>query len=41
VDMSGLPQGFTRRVKSDQSGRCACASGVRRRWVVNLYGGRR
>jgi hypothetical protein len=41
VDMSGLPQGFTRRVKADQSGRCACASGVRRRWVVNLYGGRR
>jgi len=41
VDMSGLPQGFARRVKADQSGRCACASGVRRRWVVNLYGGRR
>ena len=32
---------FTRRVKADASGRCACASGVRRRWVVNLYGGRR
>jgi len=41
VDLSGLPQGFTRRVKADQSGRCACASGVRRRWVVDLYGGRR
>lgn len=41
VDMSGLPQGFTRRVKADASGRCACASGVRRRWMVNLYGGRR
>jgi hypothetical protein len=41
VDLSGLPQGFTRQVKADASGRCACASGVRRRWVVNLYGGRR
>jgi len=41
VDLSGLPQGFTRRVRADASGRCACASGVRRRWVVNLYGGRR
>jgi hypothetical protein len=41
VDLSGLPPGFTRRVKADASGRCACASGVRRRWVVNLYGGRR
>lgn len=41
VDLSGLPQGFTRRVKADASGRCACASGVRRRWVVDLYGGRR
>jgi len=41
VDLSGLPQGFTRRVKADSSGRCACASGVRRRWVVDLYGGRR
>jgi hypothetical protein len=41
VDLSGLPQGFTRRVKADASGRCACASGVRRRWVVQLYGGRR
>lgn len=41
VDLSGLPQGFTRRVKADASGRCACASGVRRRWVVHLYGGRR
>jgi hypothetical protein len=41
IDMSGLPQGFTRRVRADASGRCACASGVRRRWVVNLYGGRR
>lgn len=41
IDMSGLPQGFTRRVKADSSGRCACASGIRRRWMVNLYGGRR
>jgi hypothetical protein len=41
VDLTGLPQGFTRRVRADQSGRCACASGVRRRWVVNLYGGHR
>ena len=41
VDMSGLPQGFTRQVKADSSGRCACASGIRRRWMVNLYGGRR
>jgi hypothetical protein len=41
VDLSGLPQGFTRRVKADALGRCACASGVRRRWVVDLYGGRR
>ncbi len=40
VDMSGLPQGFTRRVRADTSGRCACASGVRRRWMLNLYGGR-
>lgn len=41
VDLSGLPQGFTRRIKADVSGRCACASGIRRRWVVHLYGGRR
>ena len=41
IDMSGLPQGFTRRVKADASGRCACASGIRRRWMVNLYRGRR
>jgi hypothetical protein len=41
VDLSGLPQGFTRRAKADASGRCACASGARRRWVVNLYGRRR
>ena len=41
VDMSGLQQGFTRQVKTDSSGRCACASGIRRRWMVNLYGGRR
>jgi hypothetical protein len=41
VDMSGLPQGFTRRVRADASGRCACASGIRRRWMVNLYRGRR
>lgn len=39
VDLSGLPQGFTRRVPADASGRCACASGVRRRWMLNLYGG--
>lgn len=41
VDLSGLPQGFTRRVKANTSGRCACASGVRRRWVIQLYGGHR
>jgi hypothetical protein len=41
VDLSGLPQGFTRRMKADVSGRCVCASGVRRRWVVHLYGGHR
>ena len=40
IDMSGLPQGFVRRVRADSSGRCACASGLRRRWMVNLYGGR-
>lgn len=40
VDMSGLPQGFTRRVRADASGWCACASGTRRRWMLNLYGGR-
>ncbi len=39
VDLSGRPQGFTRRVKADAPGRCACASGIRRRWMVNLYGG--
>ncbi|HUY48407.1 MAG TPA: hypothetical protein VMV92_22210 [Streptosporangiaceae bacterium] len=41
IDLSGLPTGFTRRVKADTSGRCACASRVRRRWMVDLYGGRR
>jgi hypothetical protein len=38
VDLSGLPQGFTRRVPADATGRCVCASGVRRRWMHKLYG---
>jgi hypothetical protein len=41
VDLSGAPLGFTRRVRADPSGRCACASGVRRRWMRKLYSSER
>lgn len=37
VDLTGLPQGFTRRADADPSGRCVCASGHRRRWVRRMY----
>jgi hypothetical protein len=37
VDLTGLPQGFTRRVDPDQTGRCVCASGHRRRWMRRMY----
>jgi len=38
LDLSGLPSGFTRRIKADESGRCACASPIRKRWMRRLYG---
>lgn len=41
VDLSGVPLGFTRRVRADTSGRCTCASGIRRRWMRKLYGSER
>jgi len=37
LDMSGLPGGFTLRRSADTSGRCACVSPVRRRWMRRLY----
>jgi hypothetical protein len=37
VDLSGLPQGFTRRIPADATGRCLCASPFRRRFGRRLY----
>lgn len=37
VDLTGLPQGFTRRDGADRTGRCLCASAHRRRWMRTLY----
>jgi hypothetical protein len=37
VDMSGVPTGFVLRRPADVSGRCACSSAIRRRWMARLY----
>jgi len=37
LDLTGLPQGFTRRVAPDDTGRCACASPHRRGWMRRMY----
>lgn len=40
LDLSGLPRGFTRRLKQRTDGRCVCSggsSGLRRRWTGKLY----
>jgi hypothetical protein len=37
VDLTGLPQGFTRRVEPDSTGRCLCTSAHRRRWMRTIY----
>ncbi|MCC6174056.1 MAG: hypothetical protein IT305_02025 [Chloroflexi bacterium] len=37
LDLSGLPSGFTLKRTADTSGRCACASPVRRRWMHMMY----
>nr|BFE63688.1 hypothetical protein GCM10020063_082140 [Dactylosporangium thailandense] len=37
VDLSGLPQGFTRRPSADTTGGCLCASPFRRRFARRLY----
>lgn len=37
IDLSGLPQGFTRRAPADTTGRCLCASPFRRRFGRRLY----
>jgi len=38
LDLHGLPDDFVYRLSQDKSGRCACASIVRRRWMLRLYG---
>jgi hypothetical protein len=38
LDLHGLPDDFVLRLAQDTSGRCACASIVRRRWIAKLYG---
>lgn len=38
LDLHGLPDDFVLRLAQDASGRCACASIVRRRWMAKLYG---
>ena len=37
IDLSGAPTGFTLRRDADRSGRCLCASAIRRRWMRRLY----
>jgi hypothetical protein len=37
LDLTGLPQGITRRPVWDTSGRCLCASPFRQRWMQQLY----
>jgi len=37
LDLHGLPDDFVYRLPQDKSGRCACASIVRRRWMYRLY----
>jgi hypothetical protein len=37
LDLHGLPDDFTHKWARDRSGRCACASIVRRRWMQKLY----
>lgn len=39
LDLHGLPDDFVYRLPQDNSGRCACASIVRRRWMHQLYPG--
>lgn len=37
IDLVGLPQGFTTCRPQDTSGRCACGSGHRKRWMDRLW----
>lgn len=37
IDLVGLPQGFTTTRPQDSSGRCACGSGHRKRWMDRLW----
>jgi hypothetical protein len=37
IDLVGLPQGFTTIHPQDTSGRCACGSGHRKRWMDRLW----
>jgi len=37
LDLSGLPQGLVLQRAADISGRCACASPVRREWMRRIY----
>lgn len=37
LDLAGVPQDGTHRHPADRSGRCLCASPVRRRWMRRLY----
>lgn len=37
IDLVGLPQGFTTISPQDTSGRCACGSGHRKRWMDRLW----
>lgn len=37
IDLVGLPQGFTTTRPQDGSGRCACGSGHRKRWMDRLW----
>ncbi len=37
LDLTGLPPGFVLARPADRSGRCVCASPVRRRWMRRLY----
>jgi hypothetical protein len=37
LDLTGLPPGFVLARPADRSGRCVCASPIRRRWMARLY----
>jgi hypothetical protein len=37
LDLTGLPPGFVLARPVDRSGRCVCASPIRRRWMARLY----